>query len=166
MRENDLRSYGISFQELAEAVQNNNLEISGGKVRAPATEITIRADNKGYQAYELQDIVVKADPDGSVVRLRDVANVRDTWSEDTDRAYLNGKRAVVVVVNTTNEEDILTAAATVRSYLKEFNRNNEAIQATIVEDGTENLQERIDLLQKNGIMGFVLVLVVLGRVDI
>ena len=162
VRENALRSYGISFQELAQAVQNNNLEISGGKVRAPATEITIRADNKGYQAYELQDIVVKADPDGSVVRLRDVANVRDTWSEDTDRAYLNGKRAVVVVVNTTNEEDILTAAATVRSYLEEFNQNNEAIQATIVEDGTENLQERIDLLEKNGIMGFVLVLVVLG----
>jgi len=162
VRENALRSYGLTFQDLSQAVQNNNLEISGGKIRGPATEITIRADNKGYQAYELQDIVVKAEADGSVVRLRDVADVRNAWSEDTDRVYFDGKRAVVLEVNTTNEEDILEAATSIRNYLTEFNEKNSAIQATMIDDGTENLQERIDLLVRNGILGFTLVLLVLG----
>ena len=162
VRENALRRYGITFQDLSQAVQNNNLEISGGKIRGPSTEVTIRADNKGYQAHELQDIVVKAEPDGSVVRLRDVASVHDAWSEDTDRAYFNDQRAVVIVVNTTNEEDILEAATSIREYLQDFNSRNQAIQATMIEDGTENLRERIDLLTRNGIVGFALVLVVLG----
>lgn len=162
VRENALRNYGITFQDLSQAVQSNNLEISGGKIRGAATEITIRADNKGYQAYELQNIVVKAEPDGSVVRLRDVADVRNTWSEDTDRTYLNGKRSVVIEVNTTNKEDILEAGTSIRSYLKEFNTENQAVQATTIEDGTENLRERIDLLKRNGIIGFALVLIVLG----
>jgi multidrug efflux pump subunit AcrB len=68
----------------------------------------------------------------------------------------------VVVVNTTNEEDILNAAASIRSYLDDFNERSSVVEAIMIEDGTENLQERIDLLEKNGLLGAILVIIVLG----
>ncbi|MFP4092706.1 MAG: efflux RND transporter permease subunit, partial [Cyclobacteriaceae bacterium] len=134
---------------------------TAGEIRGEDKEITSRADNKEYFAREFEDIIIKASPEGEVVRLREIAEVKDTWAENTDRAYLNGERAVIIVVNTTNEEDILSAAASIRSYLEDFNERNEVLEATMIEDGTENLKERINLLQKNGIMGAALVVIVL-----
>lgn len=162
INENDLRAYGLTFEQVAQAVAVSNLEVTGGKIRGTDTEITIRADSKEYYANDLQNIIIKATENGSVVRLSDIADVQDSWSEDTDRIYLDNKRAIVIVVNTTNEEDILDAAASIRSYLEEFNSRNESMQAVMIEDGTENLQARINLLQKNGILGAILVVIVLG----
>jgi multidrug efflux pump subunit AcrB len=162
VRENDLRAYELTFEDVAQAVQSANVDITGGKIRGQNSETTIRADSKNYFAKDLENIVVKATNSGEVVRLRDVANVQDSWAENTDLAYLNGQRAVVVVVNTTNEEDILDAAGNLRTYLDEFNERSSTIDAVIIEDGTENLQERIDLLERNGILGAILVIIVLG----
>ena len=162
VRENDLRAYELTFEEVAQRVAASNVDVTGGKIRGKTTEITIRADSKKYYANDLENIVVKATEQGSVVRLRDVASVRDTWAENTDRVYLDGQRAVVVVVNTTNEEDILDAAASIRTYLQEFNQRSTSVEAIMIEDGTENLQERISLLQENGILGATLVIIVLG----
>jgi multidrug efflux pump subunit AcrB len=160
--ENLLRTYNLTFEDVARAVQGSNIDITAGKIRGEDTEVTIRADSKEYFANELEDIIVKASQQGEVVRLRDVAKLRDSWSENTDRVFLDGERAVVIVVNTTNEEDILGAAASIRNYLEEFNDRSTVIEATMIEDGTENLQERIDLLERNGILGAILVIIVLG----
>lgn len=161
VEENKLRAFNLTFVEIAEAIGANNINITGGIVRGEREEVIIRADNKDYFGRGLEDIVIRSLPDGELVRLSDVATIKDTWSEDTDRAVFNKEPAVIVTVNTTNEENILEAAAFIRDYIEDFNRRNEVIQATMIRDYTNSLRDRISLLEEKGIFGALLVLLVL-----
>ncbi len=53
---------------------------------------------------ELQSIIVRTEPNGNIIRLKDIAEVRDTWSETPDRLFYNGNLAINVTVSNTNNE--------------------------------------------------------------
>ncbi len=161
VRENKLRAYGLTFADIAEALGAQNIQTTGGRVKGKE-ETIIRSDHKVYSANELRDIVVKTLPDGNRIFLSDVAEVREDWDESTNAAYLNGKQAVFITVNTLNSEDILGAAKKVEDYVANFSNPNPEVQLVLVKDGTINLKERIALLQKNGVLGAILVFVILA----
>lgn len=161
-REKDLRAYNITFQEAADIIRNTNLEITGGTIKTTTEELLIRADNKEYTAKELLDIVVKNNPEGGLVRLHQIANVRDRWEDSPQRTYIDGQLAVVVTVQNTLEEDMLTIAEMVKNYVDDFNIREEEVGAKIIDDASITLTQRIDLLTNNGILGFFLVLILLA----
>lgn len=160
-RENDLQAYEISFEQAALAVKRSNLEITGGTVKSETEELLIRARSKKYYAHELRDVVVKTTSDGKVVKLHEVANVEDKWSDSPNRTYVNGHPAVTVSLKNTNDEDIIFIADKAREYVADFNESNTAIKATIISDGSTTIRQRIDLLTNNGVVGFLLVLMFL-----
>ncbi|MFT6997140.1 MAG: multidrug efflux pump subunit AcrB [Cryomorphaceae bacterium] len=161
VRENDLRSFGLSFQDIANAIGQQNIEVTGGRIMA-ATETIIRSDHKKYSADELLDLTIKVLPDGRRVELRDVADIREDRAETTNSAFFNGRRAITITVNTLNEENILDAADAVDAYVVEFNERGGAVELVLIQDGTVTLKERITLLQENGILGAFLVFVLLA----
>ena len=160
-REDDLRRYHLSFAEVSAAVRKSNIRVTGGKIKGPQEELLIRANSKGYHADELKHIVIRATADGTIIRLKDVADVRDRWEDNPDRVYFNGKPAVAIDVNTTNEEDLFFVANYVLNYIKTFNQTHDRIQASVLRDGSKIIQARIDILTKNGIWGIILVLIFL-----
>lgn len=162
LRENDLRTYNLTFNEVARAVRNANLETSGGEIKTPEENFLIRAEAKSYYAKDLQNIVVRATSDGKVVQLKDVADVADQFSDVPIKRYLNGEPSVVINVKSLNNEDILQNAEAVSAYMAEFNANHSKVQCTLIEDNTVNLKDRIATLSTNGIVGALLVLIVLA----
>ncbi|MFW6290606.1 MAG: efflux RND transporter permease subunit [Mariniphaga sp.] len=162
LKENLLRTYNLSFDQVASAIRRENISVTGGTIRGDEKEVIIRADNKEYYAHQLGDIIITATPAGQMVRLRDISDMRESWSEDTDRLFFNDTRSVALTVSTTNEEDILKAAEFIRDYLKQFNERHQVIEAIMVEDGTRTLNERISILEENGLLGALLVLFILG----
>ncbi|GGH70026.1 efflux RND transporter permease subunit [Phaeocystidibacter marisrubri] len=160
--ENSLRAYGITFQEAARAVAATNLDITGGTIKGENEEIRIRATGKAYTADQLVNTVVKAQSDGTIVYLKDLATVRDRWNENPNRTEMNGKPSVEVLVQTTDKEDLLTVAAETRQYINQFNADHTNIQATLIRDFSVTLEQRRDLLLNNGVVGMILVLVLLS----
>ncbi len=158
--EENLRNYELNFDDIANAIRNANLEITSGNIRTDNEELLIKFKSKEYYAKGFEDIVVRSN-DGKTIRLSDVATLRDKWEEDPERSYLNGKPGVMVAVNKTIDEDILQIAEEVKKYIENFNKNNKIIQAHIIFDATKPLKDRIFLLMKNGMIGFVLVLIAL-----
>jgi len=161
LNESDLRAYNLNFEDVARAIQNENVQTTGGTIKA-STEVIIRSDQKQYNANQLKDLVIKTLDNGNIVRLRDVATINEDWAENTNKAYYNGERAILVTINTLNEENILDAASSVLGYIENYNAQNTVVKAVLVVDGTEVLQERIDLLTENGILGALLVFILLG----
>lgn len=161
-RESDLRAYDLTFQQATLAVRAANLDITGGTLKGEEEELLIRARNKEYYADGLRDIIVKTTTDGSVIRLYQIADIRDKWADSPDRSFLNGDASVIVTVQNTLEEDLLTIAENVRNYVDEFNQKNDVVQATIIRDGSEILKQRMGLLTKNGVQGFIIVLLLLA----
>tara|TARA_Y100000385_G_scaffold231446_1_gene243527 strand:+ start:98872 stop:101973 length:3102 start_codon:yes stop_codon:yes gene_type:complete len=162
LKEDALRAYDLTFLEVSQKVQNANLEVTGGKVRGDKEELIIRANTKGYYADKFQNIVIKTTTDGRIVRLKDVALVSDIWAESPNRSHLNGQPSVIIEVSNTIEEDILFVTESVKEYMEKFNTENSVVKTTLVRDGSTTLNERIDLLVDNGIIGFVLVLLFLA----
>ncbi len=157
IKEDQLASFGITLQQVTTAVASNNVEITGGTVIGENEELKIRSTNKSYYAKDLQDLVVKANADGSVVRLQDVALVEDRWAEVPNMSFFNGRPSVTIDVSNTNDEDLLFIADELKKYIAVFNSENSAMQANITQDASNTVVQRIDLLVNNGIFGFILV---------
>lgn len=161
-RERDLRAFGLTLQEASTAVRGSNVDITGGTIKGKKEELLVRAQGKEYYADGLRDIVVKTTPEGGVVRLHQVADIRDRWADTPNRSYLNGEPSVLINVQNTLEEDMLSINAKVKEYIKDFNASNSEVQATISRDGSTVLVQRRELLTKNGIIGFLIVLAFLA----
>lgn len=162
LREHDLRAYGLTFQDILLAVRKANVRMTGGKIKGSEEELLIRANVKGYYARELGNHVLKSTPEGVVIRLKDVADLIDGWSENPNRVYHNGRPAVRVTIQNTNQEDLFMVARAVKDYIKKFNGTHPDVQAYVVRDGSEIIRERIDILSYNGVLGMILVLLFLS----
>ena len=107
--------------------------------------------------------MIIADPDGRIVRLSDIAEVSEKWVEtDPSRNWFNGKQAVAITVNNLPSESILEVVEKVRVYMDAFNESNNELNLDVVVDMSIVLNQRIDLLVNNGVVGFILVLIFLA----
>ena len=157
-----LRNYNLTIEEASNSIRSKNLDITGGTVRGLDEELLIRSRNKGYYSRDIENIVLRSTEEGAIVRLKDVAEVKDKWAEDPNSITVDGDRAVEITVNSTDDEDLLANAEYVREYFKVFNTKGYNIKATLIRDRSETLQERKDLLIENGGIGMFLVLLLLS----
>ena len=157
-----LRRYNLTFDQVANAVRLNNRDISAGSIKSTNEEILIRSRAKETDAAMIGEIVVRSNPDGSKLLLRDVASVKEQFADEPSKALLNGERAVFLEVKKLETEDLTEISKTVSDYVKKFNEENTAVKLTTTWDFNNMLTQRLDLLTSNGITGLCLVLVALG----
>mgnify|MGYP001791688130 CR=1 FL=1 len=162
VRENDLRAYQLTFEEVSQAVQQTNIKASGGEVETEERNILIRLNNRDYYAKGLLNTVVKATPDGKSILLKDVAEVKNRFADKPDQTYINGQQAVTMTIFSRFQEDILNNAEYVADYVQRFNESHEGVEAIIVEDKSLGLTTTINTLVNNAWQGILLVLIVLG----
>ncbi|RLJ01258.1 MAG: AcrB/AcrD/AcrF family protein, partial [Candidatus Aenigmatarchaeota archaeon] len=160
--ETDMRRYQLTFDEIRQAVGQANVNISGGKFDTEDEEILIRAWGREYYADDLLDIPVRGNSDGTVIYLRDVATVREQWEDVPTKTYYDGKYAVVLDIDQTEDEDILSIAERANKIVDRFNETHETVKVVVLRDMTIMLNQRITLLVKNGLIGLVLIMICLG----
>jgi len=161
--EHALRRWGLTFDQVADAVRRSSLDLPGGAIKARGGEILIRAKGQRYVGRDFEDLVVFTRSDGTRVPLKEVANIVDGF-EDTDQiAYFDGKRAALIQVFRVGDQDVLGIVGEVKAYLKELRLQlPEGIQVTTWMDETVLLNGRIGLLTKNLIGGLILVFLLLA----
>lgn len=157
-----LQRYKINIDQIALAIKNFNLELTGGNIETSTEKILIRTYNKTYSAIDLEKVVIKELASGQTIRLKDVSEVVETWEDIPYERYFKGKKAVVVTINHTIHEDIVGITTKAKKYIEDFNENNLVVQADIIQDQSKAVVDRIDLLATNGIIGFFLVLLFLS----
>ncbi|MBT8304684.1 MAG: efflux RND transporter permease subunit [Bacteroidia bacterium] len=162
VNENNLLAFNLSFNEVAQAVSNSNILVTGGNIKTDAEEYLIRANNRSYYGDELSNMIIRTEPSGRIIRLKDVAIVRDRFSETPNSNYFNGNLSVAVTITSTNNEDLISAADSAKKYIEEFNQKFNNVQLSVVRDLSITLNQRTDLLVENAAVGIVLVLLFLS----
>ncbi len=161
--EQSLRRWGLSFDQVADAVRRSSLDLPGGSVRTDAGEVLLRTKGQAYTAGEFEKLVLLTRSDGTRLLLGDVARIVDGFEETDQSARFNGKPAAMVQVFRVGEQSALEVAAVVRNYLETMQpRMPEGISLQIWRDSSAILQDRIDTLRRNGLQGLVLVFVTLA----
>ncbi len=162
VNENSLLAYNMSFTEVSQAVARANILTTGGTIKTDAEEYLIRANNRSYYGDELSNLIVRADASGRTIRLKDVAQVRDRFSETANANYFNGDLAVNVTITSTNTEDLISSSEKAKEYIEEFNQKYNNVQLSVVSDLSITLVQRTELLTENAIIGMILVLIFLS----
>ncbi|ALJ04911.1 RND transporter [Pseudalgibacter alginicilyticus] len=162
VNETSLLAYDISFEDVSQAVSASNILVTGGNIKTDAEEYLIRANNRSYYGKELSNIIVKSTPEGKIVRLKDVAIIRDRFSETPNANYFNGKLAINVSVTSTNNEDLISSSDKVKTYIEDYNQKHNNARIDIVDDRSVTLKQRTNLLVENAAMGIILVLIFLS----
>jgi len=160
--EETLRRYNLTFDQVAQAVRANNQDISAGSVKSPTEEILIRSEAKEKESEQMGEIVVRSNTDGSKLLLKDIATIKEQFADQPNKAYYSGERAVFIEVRKLETEDLEEISETVNQYVKDFNQDAEGVSLDVTWDFMEMLDQRLDLLTSNGIVGLSLVLVSLG----
>ena len=160
--EASLLAYNLSFAEVSQAVNQSSLITTGGTIKTSAEEYLIRANSRSYYANELSNLIVKSDPSGRIIRLKDVADVKDQFSETPNANYFNKNLAINVTITSTNTEDLISSAEKAKEYIEDFNQKYENVQLNVVRDLSTTLVQRTELLTENAIIGMILVLTFLS----
>ncbi len=162
VNENSLLAYRLSFNEVAQAVSQANILTTGGTIKTNAEEYLIRANNRSYYGNELYNLIIRADASGRTIRLKDVAEIRDRFSESPNATYFNGDLAVNVEITSTNTEDLISSAEKTKEYIEEFNQKYNNVQLNVISDRSITLVQRTKLLTENAVIGMLLVLTFLS----
>ena len=160
--EERLREYGISFEQVAQVVRANSLNLPGGVMRTQGEEIRLRTVGRNYTAEEFADIVVLAHPQGYHITLDRIAEIRDGFADDLVFARFNGEDTVIIYVLKTTEEDTLAIDRAVHEYIEK--KRLELPEGMNIEPWARMaplLEERIRLLTRNGLLGLAMVFILL-----
>ena len=162
INETTLLAYNLSFAEVSQAVNESSLITTGGTIKTSTEEYLIRANSRSYYANELSNLIVKSDPSGRIIRLKDIAKVQDKFSETPNANYFNGNLSINVTITSTNTEDLITSADKAKEYIIDFNQKYDNVEINIIRDLSITLVERTNLLTENAIIGMILVLMFLS----
>jgi multidrug efflux pump subunit AcrB len=161
--EENLRRYGISFDHVVNAIRTGSIDLPGGTIKTSHGEILVRSKGQLYTGREFEDLPLITLKDGTVVRLGQVANVMDGFQDTDVRARFKGKPAALVQVNRTSNEDVIEISKIVRNYVqRQKDRIPGGVNIAIWGDISTMVQDRIDLLLRNGTQGITLVFIVLA----
>ncbi|WP_022836843.1 efflux RND transporter permease subunit [Salisaeta longa] len=159
-----LRAYGLTLAEVAALVRQGSLDLPGGSVETSEQTVTIQTEGENYTQRDFENIVIRAQPDGTKLRLGDIATVVDGFDQNADLiTRFNGQPAVLLNIFQVGDEQVLAIEEVVKQYLDgELQRTMPAgIEAAIWQNNASDLRSRLSLLIENGLLGLLLVIVAL-----
>ena len=159
-----LRALGLTLADVADTVRRSSLDLSAGSIDTREAQVRVRTLGQSYDQQDFEDIVILSNTDGTVVRLGDIANVRDGF-QDTDLILRHqGQPAVFVEVYKADDEHVMDVATTVQDHIANavIPSLPDGVGITTWNDESQSYSERSDLLIKNGILGLILVMIALA----
>ena len=157
-----LRQYGLSALEVADLVGRHSVGSPAGRLEGAAEDLLLRFDDQRKSADAFADLVVISGETGAAIRLGEVARITDRFDRDEEKILFNGQPAAVLDIAKTRAQDILGVLGTVETFVAtERERAPRGVELTLTQDRASVVQDRLDMLIRNGAQGLVLVFLVL-----
>ena len=156
-----MAALNVSPTDVANALRNNNFQSTAGKTKGEYVSFTVTATTGLHNAEEFKNLTVKSDK-GTLIRLRDVANV-ELGSEDYDSLVtFNGKKAIFVGVDAVPSANPLTVIGDIRKLLPDLEKNfPSSLKATVVYDATRYISASISEVMHTIIEATIIVILVI-----
>ena len=153
-----LEQYGMTLAEVATAVRRGSLDLPAGSIRSDAGDILLRTKGQAYTGLDFEDILVRTNPDGSRVLLKDVADIKDEFVDTNRFSEYNGKAAFSIRVISVGEQSELDISQTVRDFVADKKASMPSgVSVAAWADVTYYLKGRLDMMIKNLVIGALLV---------
>ncbi len=154
-----LRAYDLTLADLSAAIRLESLELPGGDIDTAKENILIRTVGRNLTRQDFEEIIVSSSPSDGIIRVRDIARVIDGFQKRTQFAEFNGKPAVFLDVFRVGDERVLDVIDSAETYIDQKLKPSlpDSVDVVIWRNDAVELDQRIDLLVKNAILGILLV---------
>ena len=160
-----LNAYGLSINAIVRALQGASLNVPAGRITEGERDYSVRLLGEFKSVDELRNLEIYLQNPrnpmqrGSVIRLKDIAEVRDAVVERTEITRVNGKEDVSLVVQKTSDGNAIEVSEGVKAQIQRLQREYPDLQFTITQDEADSVKESLADLRMA--LGIAIVLVVL-----
>ncbi|OQY58696.1 MAG: acriflavin resistance protein [Desulfobacteraceae bacterium 4572_88] len=159
-----LRKFGITFNQVANAVRSANTKIPTGRFRSGTTEYMLDAGRKLRSQEQVLNIVVRRDGDGNFIRVGDlVTNARISHRDPSLIPSVNGENTIRLRVVKEEGGNAITISEQVKKVSRNFGSSHaeDGVGIVFTNDSTIEINDSVKTLSGNLILGMVLVTIVL-----
>jgi len=157
-----LRKHNLTLQDLTQILMQYNRDLPSGTIQKAESELSIRARGGVASPDELASIVVRKDPAGGHIYLRDVATIETDFARKTFFARCNLNECLALGIAKTDEADSRQVASRIREALPAFEAAlPPGVGLEVFNDTSDIISSRLHVLTNNLISGVVLVFVAL-----
>ncbi|MED6313687.1 MAG: efflux RND transporter permease subunit, partial [Verrucomicrobiota bacterium] len=162
--ESALRQYSMTFDEVAMAIRKSSVDLPGGSIKVEDSgEVLLRTKGQAKESIEFEQIILRTLPDGTRIRLGQVATIIDGFEENDRESFFDGERCALVKVFRVGDENAIEISEIVQQYIKDSaHLFPKGINLKTWQDDSIYLAGRRDLMIRNGVTGFCLVFMVLA----
>jgi multidrug efflux pump subunit AcrB len=157
-----MQASGVTFDDIANAVARENLDISGGQLEVGNMRRNLQLKGQFKTAFDIERIVLH-NTAGASIYLRDIAEIRDTVKQRESYARLNGKNVITLNVVKRAGENLINTAAGVDRIVEDLKATSfpPNLEVVITGDQSINAQNSFNELVNTIVLGFIFVLIIL-----
>jgi len=157
-----LRQYNISLAQISQAINSSSKDLSSGNIKTSGGDVLIRSSGQAYRQDEYDNIIILTQNDGSLIRLKDIAKVKDAFSDSEFSSRFNGKNAAFIDVYRIGNQSAIDIADKVKAYLDQKSPSMpQDAELSYWRDRSVIVKNRLNTLTTNAIQGGILVLALL-----
>jgi len=158
-----MRQYQIPLWEIIAAVQARNIRSTGGSFESYTSEKNLVTLAQFEDPLEVGNVIVRSTFEGPLIRVKDLALVRDGFEDPKVLSRMNGRSAISFWVNKKETADAIRTVDAVKSLLDDERRRlPEGVDILLTDDFSRYVRNRFNVVQNNGLIGLALVLIILG----
>jgi multidrug efflux pump subunit AcrB len=149
--------FRIPLSVIDGALATGNMNLPAGKVTLGEDEYILRTVGEFETVDQIRDVVISATQDGQMIRLGDVAEVRDTFADLRVRTRLDGHPTVLLTVYKKSGGNVMGLVDEVRHASDAFARRVPGLYVAYRNDESTSVREALQVLGSNALLGCALV---------
>ena len=158
-----MEKWQVPGAQLVDAVSKRNIRASGGSFESYTSEKNIVTLAQFKTPQEVADVIVDVTAEGTLVRVGDIAIVKDAFEPEKVRSRMNGRQAISFLVYKKETADIIRTVDRIKAFVEENKHRLPAgVKIEYSNDVSQNVRNRLSVVMSNGAMGLMLVLFMLA----
>ncbi len=153
--------HGLSLGDIRQALANFHTALPGGSLNTAEFDFQVRSETKFRNVDDIRQVVV-GKRGGGLIRIEDIAEVRDTYQRLKNVAQLDGKNTATIIVNKEPNINTLGTARAIKDRVAELREQYPHIEFSTTRDISEDISVMLWVLGSSAVVGAMLVLVVLA----
>jgi multidrug efflux pump len=157
-----MKAASLTFRDVEQAVSLNNMTVSGGNIDLQQMSRSIRVVGEVTNIEQIKNIILSTGS-GAIVKLRDIATVRDGFHQPENFARYDGKNVVTLNVIKKSGQNLLDASDKIKDIIAEMQKTKlpSNLKIEVTGDQSRNTRNTVNELNNTIILGFIFVTIVL-----
>ena len=157
-----VKRYQIPLREIIAAIQGRNIRGTAGSFESYTSEKNLVTLAQFRNPMEVGDVVVRSTFEGPLVKVKDLAIVKDDFEDERILSRMNGKSAISFLVYISESADVIRTCDAVKELVKKESKNlPESVEILSSNDVSHYVRNSFNVVISNGGIGLVLVVILL-----